>query len=283
MNRHHAARTTSLLLPSLLLVAFRVVPLDAEEATSSQLRMDRVPWELAEPELRGGVWWDAPHIPIDHPYWWTLSPELSPEKLKQRLDKRAEAVEVEVVRERGKATGASVTEPQVRWIVEGRESPELFPAWSVFYSFASGRADRGPVDQVADELMGFGLEPGAVQVILEAARETVLRARELGREPGEAQLQLRDLYLQAEETIGKDRVAVLRSENDFALLSEHVGWSRDALRDLARRARRPWEAEAAVPAIHSIRGKLGEAQWGAFRRYLLEKVATRRAESVIIR
>lgn len=253
----------------------------AAEIRRESVPTDRVPWELSKPRLKKGVWWDAPHIPLDHPYWWTLSEGLSPEQLRHELEKRVAALESEE-RENVAAAAASTPEPRIVRIVDGQQTPHLFPLWSIFYSFASGKTSEGS-EEVLRELAAYGIEPSAAESIVEAARETLKRADEVGQQAGSAALQLRSLLRQANEQIGSDRVAELKRTADFALLSEKVGWSESSLEDLARNAYRNWEAEAAVPSILSLRSKIGEQQWRLFRGYLLAEVATRRSDTVILR
>lgn len=248
----------------------------AAEVRNEKVPMDVVPWDLSEPRLEKGDWWEAPHIPINHPYWWTLTDELSPAELKQRLERRVEARRAEVKAGRRRATAQSVVESPVTWSIQGGQEPELFPVWSTFYSFASAHVTDRPREEVVHELVTFGLDPEAAEVIIKAAEETW--ASDLSQEITEAMLQLRSLRLRAEEQLGPERAKEMWRTNDFALLSEQVGWSQAALRDLVQRSARDWRAESAVPAIVSLRREIGERQWDLFRRYLLVEVASRRAE-----
>ena len=257
------------------------VPLTAELRREA-VPMDRVPWELAEPRLRKGVWWNAPHIPIDHPYWWTLTNDVRPEQLKEELEKHTEALQSEPEPERRGATVQTDRGSRVVRIVDGQQNPQLFPVWSIFFSFANGKAKDDPEETLRD-LRAHGIEASAAESILRSARETLESADEVGRQAGAAALQLRSLLLQTTEKLGSEKVAELRRSGNFALLGEQVGWSESSLHDLARSAYRNWEAAAAVPSIVSLRRTIGERQWDLFRGYLLAEVASRRSDTVILR
>lgn len=113
----------------------------AAEVRRGDVPMDGVPWELAQPRLDKAMWWDAPHIPSDHPYWWTLTDELSPQELREKLAERNAALRQEVqaqMEELKRGAGASSTEKQEvqMWFLRGNEDAKLFPMWHAFASFA---------------------------------------------------------------------------------------------------------------------------------------------------
>lgn len=245
----------------------------AEEASTGihrEVPMDRMPWELAEPRLSPWrVWWDEPHIPPDHPFWWTLTDEITPQQLKQRLEGRRASEEAEFRAKLRRATGEARNELNFMWTLSGREHPELLPLWTTFDVFARN-VGEGRQDE-SQRLVEFGLSPEVVEAAVAAAEEVL--ASDLSREIGQAQEQMHQLYERAREQIGPEAVEELRSRNDFARLSELVGWSQDALRELALRARRHWPAEESIPPMVSLRREIGEEQWERFRRFLLVEVA----------
>lgn len=243
----------------------------------SDVPMDRLPWELAEPRLTPWrVWWDEPHIPIDHPFWWTLTDEITPAQLKQRLEQRRVKEVSEYQAELKRVTGESSTEPDTTWMLSGSEHPELFSLWKTFDSFAFTHKLKGNEEPTLPKLVDFGISREAAEAIIAAAEER--NASDLGVVAGKDQEQMHVLLERAREQIGRQAVEEMRWKNDFARLSGLVGWSQEALRDLALRSRRNWRAEASIPVLVALRQEIGEEQWQLFRRFLLSEVAPHDAE-----
>lgn len=247
------------------------------EVSRGDVPMGRVPWEQAEPRLSPWrVWWDEPHIPLDHPFWWTLTDDITPHQLKQRLEGRRVTEEAEFQAKLRRATGEARNEIERSWAIRGAQHPELFPLWSMFDAFARNVGEERREKSV-QRLVEFGLSPEVAETAVAAAEEVL--ASDLSREISQAQEQMHQLYERAREQIGREAVEELRRRNDFARLSELVGWSQEALRELALRCRRHWPAEESIPPMVSLRRDIGEVQWELFRRYLLVEVASRSTDS----
>lgn len=240
--------------------------------------MDRLPWELAEPSLGKPMWWDAPHIPSDHPYWWTLTEDLSPQELRQKLQERQSAVRQEARTELEKlktAAGKSTTQPEEvdLWFLRGDEHPELFPAWSAFYSFAATMMGFDEKDEREAELKELGLSAFAVRQIVDSAARVAEEAEEFHREGVSEAQGLRKLLDDVASRLPAERVRQMKAANDVDFLAAAAGVPVDEVRKLTLRIHRDPVARAAVPAIVSLRAAIGEEQWQLFRRYLLKEVA----------
>lgn len=269
-------------LSVLLTLLFAASAAAAEVRPRTSVPMDRVPCELAEARLIAPTeWFDAPHIPIDHPYWWTLTDEITPAELRGRLQRRvtAERQRLQADIER-RAAGGSTNVPLDRdWELRGRETPELFPVFTAFESFALTHYDWMGENTV-QELIGFGISPEAAHQIVIAAEER--RASDVMKQIADAQSELRELSSWAEDKIGTEAVWEMRRRNDFAQFSKLVGWSQESLRDLVRLAYCHWWGAASVPVLVELRKALGEEQWDLFRKYLLEKVASTTSQLYVL-
>lgn len=269
-------------LSVLLTLIFAASAAAAEVRPRTGVPMDRVPCELAEARLVAPTeWFDAPHIPIDHPYWWTLTDEITPAELRGRLQRRVAAerqrLQAEIER---RAAGASTNEPlDLDWELRGRETPELFPVWNAFDTLARGHSIRG--DNTLQELVDFGISPEAAHQIVLAAEER-WAGNNVMQQIADAQKQYRELRSRAEEKIGMEELVEMMRRNDFARFSELVGWSQGSLHDLVRLAHCNWWAAASVPVLVELREEIGQHQWDIFRRYLLERHASTTAQLYVL-
>lgn len=255
----------------------------AAVALTAELRredvpMDRLPWQLAEPSLSKPTWWDAPHIPSDHPYWWTLTDDLSPHELREKLQERQAAVRRDARNELEKlrsAAGKSTTEQEEveLWFLRGDRHAELFPAWSVFYSFAVTMVGFDEKDERETELQDFGLSAFAARQIVNSAAGVAEEAEELHREGVVEAQRLRKLLDDVAARLPPERVRQMKASDDVDFLAAASGVAADDVHKLALRVQMDSKAAAAIPAMVSLRAAIGEEQWQLLRRYLLEEVA----------
>lgn len=253
----------------------------AVSLTAAQRRgevpMDRLPWELAKPSLTKPMWWDAPHIPSDHPYWWTLTDELSPQELRQKLEERQAEIrrearaELEKLRSAGDSDGkdAEIT----LWFISGDVNPELLPAWSAFFAFSASMVGHDEKDEREAELKDFGISAFAARQIVDSAAQVDEDAREVFGEGFERAKRLRKLLDDVAARLPKEQVREMRSSNDVDFLAAATGVPVKEVHDLTLRIHRDPAATASVPALVSLRATIGEEQWQLFRRYMLQEVA----------
>lgn len=248
------------------------------EQARSDVPMDRVPWELAQPRLTKAMWWDAPHIPSDHPYWWTLTDELSPQELRDKLAKRHAAVRQEAraqLEDLKRAAGASSTEEQEveLWFLSGNEHAKLFPMWHAFDSFAVSMVVHDEKDRQEAELREFGLSEFAARQVVDFAARANEEAEELHRQNVREGQRLWKLKQEVRSRLPAEQVRQMKVNEDVDFLASAAGLPVEELRSLIRRVHRDPGATTAVSALVSLRAAIGEEQWQLFRRYLLEKVA----------
>lgn len=254
------------------------VALTAAEIRRADVPMDRVPWELAKPSLQKPMWWDAPHIPSDHPYWWTLTDELSPRELREKLAERHVAVRREARAELEKlktAAGESATRKEEvdAWFLSGNKHAKLFPMWSAFDAFATSMAVHDEKDEREADLKEFGLTPFAARQVVEFAAQADEEAEELHRENVREAQRLRKLLEDVASRLPEEQVRRMTASDDVDFLASAAGVPVDDLRTLTLRIHRDPGATAAVSSLVSLRAVIGEEQWQLFRRYLLEEVA----------
>jgi hypothetical protein len=263
---------------ALLAISTVVAGASTAELRRENVPMDRVPWELAEPSLTKPMWWDAPHIPSDHPYWWTLTDELSPQELRKKLSERQTAVrrearaELEKVKRSAGESSTGREEVEV-WFLRGDEHAELFPAWDAFYSFAVTMVGFDEKDKREEELKKFGLSAFASRQIVESAAEVAEEAEEFHREGVREAQRLRKLLDDVAARLPPEQVRQMKAANDVGFLAAATGVEVNEVRKLTLRVQMDSKAAAAVPALVSLRAAIGEEQWKLLRRYLLEEVA----------
>lgn len=248
------------------------------EVRRGDVPMDRVPWELAQPRITKGVWWDAPHIPSDHPYWWTLTDELSPQELREKLAERHAALRQEAraqLKDLKRATGASSTEEQEvqLWFLSGSEDAKLFPMWSAFEAFTSSMVVHDEKDEREAKLKEFGLSAFAARQVVDFAAQADDESEALYRQNGREAQRLRKLKEDVASRLPAEQVRQMKDNEDVDFLASAAGVPVEELRALVRRVHRDPFATTAVPALVSLRAAIDEEQWQLFRRYLLEEVA----------
>jgi hypothetical protein len=248
------------------------------EVRRDDVPMDRVPWELAHPRLTKGVWWNAPHIPSDHPYWWTLTDELSPQELKERLAERHAAIRREAqsrLQDLKRVAGESSTEEQEvqLWFLSGSEDAKLFPMWSAFEAFTSSMVVHDEKDEREVKLKEFGLSAFAARQVVDFAAQADAESEELYRQAGREAQRLRKLKQEVASRLPAEQVRQMKVNEDVDFLASAAGVPVEELRTLVRRVHRDPFATTAVPALVALRAAIGEEQWQLFRRYLLEEVA----------
>lgn len=258
--------------------ALVAVALSAAEERRVAVPMDRVPWELAEPRLTQTMWWDAPHIPTNHPYWWTLTDELTPQELRDALAERHAAIrkEAQAQLDQLKAAGddSSTEEHEVElWFLSGNEHAKHFPMWHAFDSFAMSMMGHDEKDRREADLREFGLSEFAARQVVDQAEQADQESEELHRQKVREAQPLRKLKQEVAARLPAEQLRQMKANDDVEFLASAAGVPVEELRTLLRRSQRHTGATTTVPALVSLRAAIGEEQWQLFRRYLLEKVA----------
>jgi hypothetical protein len=246
--------------------------------------MDRLP--DAEASWRGKDWWERTDIPSDHPYWWTLTDDVTPAELQRRIRERLLKLQLEAAEKLKRAAKAQSTDEaptETAWIVTGKETPELFAVWSVLHSFGSGITSDARAAEKEKALIEFGVHPSAAAEIVGVAAETARKQTELWLETSKQQRRLFALLDEVERTHGRAERDRIFKEDDIDTLASLTGTPLEDVKEMLRIGNRDSEAAATIPLMVSLRRTIGEEQWQLLRRYLLLNQAPYRHESVIFR
>lgn len=246
--------------------------------------LDRLP--DAEASWRGKDWWERTDIPSDHPYWWTLTDEVTPAELQRRIQERLLSLQLEAgekLKRAAKAQSADEPPTETAWIVTGKETPELFPVWSVLHSFGSGLTSDARAEEKEKELTAFGVHPSAAAEIVGVAAETARKQTELWLEKSKQQRRLFALLDEVERTHGREERDRVFKQDDLERLATLTRTPLEDVKEMLRIGNRDTEAAATIPLMVSLRRTIGEEQWQVLRGYLLLNQAPYRHESVIFR
>lgn len=216
--------------------------------------------------------------PPDASYWWTVSEELTPQELYAAVQSRER--NQERLRQAIRAGHYdAIPESEIETLslyIDGSYTPELWPMWDLFGSFAVRFAGhrRNYDDTARRELTERGMSAaGASQVVAMAqrARQQQERIRE---RLGERQVRFaRQVVGPAQAALGEERAQRLLDRKDFAQLATVAGMAPQAVESLYRVWRRDPEAEAAVDSVERLRTVLGDEDWQILRDFLREEVA----------
>lgn len=246
--------------------------------------MDRLP--DAEASWRGKDWWERTDIPLDHPYWWTLTDEVTPAELQRRIQERLLKLQLEAAEKLKRAANAQSTDErptETSWIVTGKETPELFPVWSVLEGMGAAMNAYGEADRKEKELIDFGVHPSAAAEIVGVAAEAARKQTELWLEKSKQQRRLFALLDEVERTHGRAERDRIFKEDDLEKLATLTRTPLEDVKEMLRIGNRDSAAAATIPLMVSLRRTIDEEQWQLLRRFLLTNHAPYRHESVIFR
>jgi hypothetical protein len=217
--------------------------------------------------------------PVDSPYWWTLTDDISPAELRQALqdrDANRQRFRRAMERSRGK-NREMVTEQQVHEVssyIDGDLYPELIPMYVAFDSYA-GRFESGPDfrEENVTLLTKHGMTATAITHLRRVVSDYSARRNALTSEIGplgfELMEALRELPRSDRERIhralfGGDLRALARLTGREVewIATRHAAWRRDAV------------ADTSIPVLRRLRADLSHDDWQAFRRFLLIEIAS---------
>lgn len=230
--------------------------------------------------------------PTDSPLWWTLTDEITPQKLKAlyvdrssslaRYDDAVEAGLEEPLPARGKRSRACLT-----FYRNSELTPELEPMWIAFRAFYNGHLDRELggdeyVDAVPHRLQEFGISPSGVDFILATAKSTEAEVKrrlpEFTPRLGDAALLIDEIYSDPIRAASAPPIEQFRDAmeaRDYATVAAVTGRPESEIRDLVDSYANwnvPYELVAEVLPV--LKNDLSESDWEGFRRYLLEVVVS---------
>jgi len=233
--------------------------------------------------------------PEDSPLWWTLTDEITPQELRaiyrddtghlERYQAAVEAGTKPPLNEMGKKA--------LKFFYDPDQNPELTAMWMAFSAFATAHLEDDGHAVTADRLRPYGISPGGVAAILSVGEEQLQEhlgmvedLKEESREYMQLYRRLDDLARAPAEIKAQQpapearrltpeglREAVKR--NDVALLAAASGESPEKVERLLWVAKSNPPAATAGENLVTLRARLSEEDWNAFRRFLLEEVVTR--------
>ena len=238
--------------------------------------------------------------PGDSPLWWTLTDELTPQELRAiyrdeagHLKRYLAAVEANIA--------PPISEVQAKalsFYYNRKQNPELTPMWLAFAVFGTAHLEEDGPAVTREGLVPYGISPGGVDAILSVGEEQVQEERrmieELKEESGEYMQfykRLDALARTSPEQKAEHPVPEVRrltpeglreavKRDDVSLLAAAGGESPMKV------ARLLWVAKSNPPAatagenLVTLRARLTEEDWNAFRRFLLEEVVSRMGSSI---
>lgn len=233
--------------------------------------------------------------PQDSPLWWTLTDELTPQEL--RATYRDEAGHLKRYRA---AVEAGLESPINEFQAKGlkfyynrQQNPELTPMWVGFSVFATFHlADDGP-SVTGERLVPYGITPGGIDAILSVGEEQHQEETQMVEELREEGLEYMNLYQKVDALarrpaevkeqhpvpeVGRLTPEGLREavkRDDVGLLAAASGETPEKV------ARLLWVAKSNPPAatagenLVTLRARLSDKDWNAFRRFLFEEIISR--------
>lgn len=256
----------------------------AAELRREQVPMDRLP--DAEASWRGRDWWQRTDIPLDHPYWWTLTDEVTPAELQRRIEDRHLKLQLEAGEKLKRAANAQSTDKapkETAWLVSGSETPELFPVWKVLEALGAVINAYGEADRKEKELVEFGVHPSAAAEIVGVAAEAARKQIEVWLEKSKQQRRAIALLDEVERRHGRDERDRIFEQDDLEALARLTSTPLEDVKEMLRIGDGNSAAAATIPLMVSLRETIGEEQWQLLCRYLLTNQAPRMRDSVIFR
>lgn len=217
--------------------------------------------------------------PVDSPYWWTLTDEITPEELMHRLQ------DPEENRRRyreGMAKGQATKFPEAylaEHIVSVR-TRELTPMWDAFDGFALRFRGLGTAyPEAATELESAGVSRAGIETILGIAHQHLRQRDALREELGPKQRAFAEFLTEAKEALGERYRPALESR-DIAAFARISGRSEAEVADLMAAWERDPGVEVSLESIQLLKLELAEEDWDRFRGFLLREVASEVSYSV---
>lgn len=220
--------------------------------------------------------------PVDSPYWWTLSDEVSPQELYDALQSR-ERNQSRLRQAILNGTYDAIPEGRIEDLsvfIDGRATPELFPMWEVFhaYSYDFDGLPRNYEATARDELKEAGVSaPGIARIVAVAHRNW--REEEENNKALHPQRSrfVHEVLIPMDKTVGergRNRAVMAR---DFGRMSRAAALDRGEVQDLYEAWKTDVAATVSIASVQELKASLSEEDWEALRAYLLREVASRRS------
>lgn len=213
--------------------------------------------------------WMVPPPPVDSPYWWTLTDEVSPQELRVALTNPA------AVRQRYLAAkeAEGVTVPpveltQIDYFITGRLTPELFPMFDAYITLAVQTYHEPGEERTRELLALYAFSPASADKVISSLLNYMEK-----RDAAVAEVAPRHQELM--EIVRRSRVPLKEAfkRGDIDRVVAATGASRDRVAELFPLWNAAPSIETALDSLSSLRQELSEQEWENLRRLLLEEIA----------
>jgi len=225
--------------------------------------------------------WSADFPPPDSPLWWTLTDDLTPAELRERLiDPEHHQLRLRDFLEGQDTVALSKDLPiddigRVKIWIDGRHDPQLFPMYMAFNAFASKYENLPTWREEARLLMDRHLISEQAQAhMLGVARSENREKRRVVEENSTQALRFNRLISEAEAKLGEHEAWSAVRRSDYPRLAAATGLDPATVRALHQVWRRQPDAEMGERALPRLRDKLSERDWTNLRAFLLAEIAS---------
>ena len=225
--------------------------------------------------VAAGQWMDK-MPPANSPYWWTLTDELTPEELRSKvIDREANRRRYLAAIEVGAVSPPSAEMLQdLRYFISGDFTPELFRLPETFDSFTGSFASREDwPEEVRKTLPEYGVSPEGRVAILAVVEPYNTKRDELVPEVGELATRFVEVMTLIERRSSRKTLKKLLRKKDFKEMARVAGMSAPEIRSLADAWSRDVVEEICFETLDTLKQELSQADWNAFRSYLLNEIA----------
>lgn len=218
--------------------------------------------------------------PVDSPYWWTLTDQITSQELYDALQSRErnqDRLRQAILEGRYEAVPKNRID-DLSLFIDGQRTPELYPMWDAFISYAHRFSGARPnYEEIAEqELSEAGISTAGVSQVIALANRAWSQRQAIIAEVGAEQRRFAyEILGPANKAYGRGRVAEILKRRDFGRLAQASGYDRQSVERLHGVWRLDPSAQAAVDSVERLRTVLSDSDWELFRQYLRTEVASR--------
>lgn len=221
--------------------------------------------------------WPEKVPPADSPAWWSLSPEVTPEELREAI---LDPMKVRARYQQAVARGIKEELPATRlekleYFVDGTLTPELVPAWEAYHVYAVNSHLRAREESIVrKELLDYTMSAEGADATGQSIQDHWERREALIAQIGHEQLKFVKILRLAKETLGADAYAETTAREDVEKLASIASLPPDEVRRLAEAWNRDIGREVSIASLVELREHLPDSDWYALLNFLRAKVAT---------
>ena len=214
--------------------------------------------------------------PASSPYWWTLTDELKPRELRRLLiDKTAHRERYLQAVATGEASPLTTEElSDLSYFVNGQFTPELVRLAEAFDSFMRDFKDQENwFEQTQSRLRKYELSPSGQASILALVEAYNTKRDEMVPEVGELAKRFVEIMATTERASSRKELKGILKRKSLREMSRISGIPLEEVQQCALAWERDVVEELCYEALGLLSTDLSQADWDAFRRYLLNEVA----------